>query len=254
MESTYGDRDHKSLASTRDEMLAILQGAQRAGGRVLMPAFAVGRTQDLIYYLGEFIRAGDLQSEKVFIDSPMATSISSLYALHEEVYDEHARTMVANHLQPLNFPGLTYTRTVDESKQLNFLKGAVVIIAASGMCTGGRIMHHLAHGLPDPETHVVIAGYQGYGTLGRQLVEGAKTVSIFRQPVLVRARIHTLGGFSAHAGQSGLLNWAAPYAQGKPRMFLTHGEDGPRRVLGDQLRQRFGLATAMPRYGEEVVL
>jgi len=254
MESTYGDRDHKSLAATRDELLSILQQARAAGGRVLIPAFAVGRTQDLIYYLGEFIRAGQLQSQNVYIDSPMATAISALYARHEEVYGESSRALVANHLSPLDFPGLTYTRTVEESKRLNSITGALVIIAASGMCTGGRIMHHLSYGLPDAKTHVVIAGYQGNGTLGRQLVEGARRVSIFRQPVEVRAKIHTLGGFSAHAGQTGLLNWAAPYQKIRPRMFLTHGEDGPRKILDEKLKSRFGLEAGMPGYGDVVEL
>lgn len=254
LESTYGDRDHKPLAQTRDELLAILQDAQAVRGKVLIPAFAVGRTQDLVFHIGEFLRAGKLSSVRVYVDSPMATSVSDLYARHQEMYDEQARQLLAEHLSPLSFPGLTYTRTVEESKRLNKAKDSLVIISASGMCTGGRILHHLYRDLNKPETHLVIAGYQGQGTLGRRLVDGAKQVTIFREEVPVRAKVHTLGGFSAHAGQSELLNWAAPFQKSRPRMFLTHGEDGPRTALRDQLKARFGLDPAMPQYGDEVEL
>jgi metallo-beta-lactamase family protein len=252
LESTYGDRDHKPLAQTRDELLAILLDAQATGGKVLIPAFAVGRTQDLVFHIGEFLRAGKLKSVRVYVDSPMATSVSDLYARHKEVYDERARQLLAEHMAPLSFPGLTYTRTVEESKRLNDAKGSMVIISASGMCTGGRILHHLYHDVSKPETHVVIAGYQGQGTLGRRLVDGAGSVNIFREELPVRAKVHTLGGFSAHAGQSGLLTWAAPFQKSKPRMFLTHGEDGPRTALRDQLAARFGLQPVLPHYGDEV--
>lgn len=254
LESTYGDRDHKPLAQTRDELLAILLDAQSTGGKVLIPAFAVGRTQDLVFHIGEFLRAGKLKGVRVYVDSPMATSVSDLYARHKEVYDERARQLLAEHMKPLSFPGLTYTRTVEESKRLNDSKGSMVIISASGMCTGGRILHHLYHDVSNPNTHVVIAGYQGQGTLGRRLVDGAKSVNIFREELPVRAKVHTLGGFSAHAGQSGLLTWAAPFQSSKPKMFLTHGEDGPRAALRDQLAARFGLQPVLPHYGDEFEL
>jgi len=254
LESTYGDRDHKPLAETCDELLAILQHAQATGGKVIIPAFAVGRTQDLVFHIGEFLRAGQLPSVQVYVDSPMATSVSALYARHQDIYDERARELLANQMKPLSFPGLTYTRTVEQSKKLNDAKGSMIIISASGMCTGGRILHHLFHDLSQPETQVVIVGYQGQGTLGRRLVDGAKSVIIFREVVPVRAKIHTLGGFSAHAGQSGLLAWAAPFQSSKPRMFLTHGEDRPRAALRDQLAARLGLQATLPKYGDEVDL
>jgi metallo-beta-lactamase family protein len=254
LESTYGDRDHKPLDATREELLTILRDAQATGGKVIIPAFAVGRTQDLIFHIGEFLRAGELSSVEVHVDSPMATSVSAIYARHQDIYDERARELLANRMKPLNFPGLTYIRTVEHSKSLNDAEGSMIIISASGMCTGGRVLHHLFHDLSRPETHVVIVGYQGHGTLGRRLVDGAKSVIIFRETVPVRAKIHTLGGFSAHAGQSGLLAWAAPYQASKPRIFLTHGEDGPRAALRDQLAARLGLQAALPNYGEEVEL
>jgi metallo-beta-lactamase family protein len=254
LESTYGDRDHRSLDATRDELLAILKSAQASGGRVIIPAFAVGRTQDLVYHIGEFIRTGKLQHLKVYIDSPMAVSVTNLYARYTDVYDDRAKELIQQQMKPLSFPGVVYTHSVDESKLLNDVKGAMVIIAASGMCTGGRILHHLKHSLPDPNAHVVIVGYQGYGSLGRRLVDKAKFVSIFGDDVKVRAKVHTLGGFSAHAGQTGLLNWAAPFQQLKPRVFLTHGEDGPRTALRERLKARFNLDSATPYYGNAVEL
>jgi metallo-beta-lactamase family protein len=250
LESTYGDRDHKPLPETRDELLAILQHAQAAGAKVLIPSFAVGRTQNLIFYVGEFLRQGKLAPLNAYVDSPMASSISDLYKRHHEGYDARANELVADNLSPLDFPGLHYVRSVDESKRLNSAKGFMLIMSASGMCTGGRILHHLYHNLSDPRAHVIIVGYQAAGTLGRQLVIGARTVEIFRENVAVRATIHTLGGLSAHAGQAGLLNWAAPFQQSKPRMFLTHGEDAPRAILRAQLKSRFALDPTMPQYGD----
>lgn len=254
LESTYGDRDHRPLADTENEFLSILQIARASGSKVIIPAFAVGRAQNLIYHIGEFIRAGKLKSIKACLDSPMASSVTELYSHYTDVYDERAKQLLDERMQPLNFPGLTYTTSVQQSKLLNDAKGAMVIIAANGMCTGGRILHHLFHHLPDPQAHVIIAGYQGQGTLGRRLVDGAKEVSIFGHHLPVEAAVHTLGGFSAHAGQTELLNWAAPFQQSKPRMFLTHGEDMPRSTLRDRLKDRFSLDSAMPIYGDEVEL
>jgi metallo-beta-lactamase family protein len=254
MESTYGDHDHRSLEATCDEFLSILEQAHTAPGKVIVPAFALGRAQDLLFHIGEFIRAGKLDPLKVYIDSPMATSISSIYSHHTDFYDEHADQLLDDGVKPLGFPGLSYTASVEESKSLNDAPGPMVIISANGMCTGGRILHHLRHNLPDPDAHVVIVGYQGDGTLGRRLVNGARFVRIFGHDVPVRAKIHTLGGFSAHAGQSGLLNWAAPFKYSPPKLFLTHGEDTPRRVLREQLRNRFDLDAATPYYGDVVQL
>ncbi|HMN40312.1 MAG TPA: MBL fold metallo-hydrolase [Phycisphaerales bacterium] len=251
LESTYGDRDHKSLEATRAELLDILRKAQSAGAKVLIPAFAVGRTQDIVYHIGEFLREGSLKNIRVYVDSPMATETTDLYRRFTNLYDAESRDVLSNHGSPLNFPGLTYTRSVDESKRLNTSTGSMVIISASGMCSGGRIMHHLYHSLPNPNTCVVIVGYQGQGTLGRRLVDGAKSVRIFRDTVEVKASVHTLGGFSAHAGQSGLLAWAAPFKGSGTKVILTHGENGPRGVLKAKLKERFGFEAGMPEYGDE---
>ena len=254
LESTYGDRDHRPLDETRDELLQILKSAEATASKVVIPAFAVGRTQDIVYHIGEFIRGGLLRPINVTIDSPMAVSVSRLYSRHTDLYDERATEIVQQRMQPLEFPGVNYTHSVEESKAINHMQGPMVIVSANGMCTGGRILHHLRHNLPDPNAHVVIVGFQGNGSLGRRLVDGVKFVSIFGDDVKVRAKIHTLGGFSAHAGQTGLVNWAAPFQQSNPRFFLTHGEDGPRMILHNKLQTKYGIDAAMPKYGEEVEL
>jgi metallo-beta-lactamase family protein len=254
LESTYGDQDHRSMEETRAELLAILQLAEKTQGKIVIPAFAVGRTQDLVFHIGEFIRGRQLKQLPVYIDSPMATSVSDLYSRYLELYDERATELIKQQMTPLSFPGVIYTHSVDESKQLNDARGSMVIISANGMCTGGRILHHLRHNLPDANAHIVIVGYQGQGTLGRRLVDGAKFVSIMGGDVPVRAKVHTLGGFSAHAGQTGLVNWVEPFKASKPKMFLTHGEDGPRMALHDKLLATYGLDSAMPYYGNEVEL
>ncbi|MBY0311910.1 MAG: MBL fold metallo-hydrolase [Phycisphaerales bacterium] len=250
MESTYGDRDHRSLEETRAELLSILRDAQASGAKVIIPAFAIGRTQDLVYHMGEFIRTGQIARLNVFVDSPMAVEATGLYARHTELHDDRAREIALGKQTPLSFPGLTYVRSAQESRRLNDARGCMVIISASGMCTGGRIVHHLYHNLARPETHVVIVGYQGHGTLGRRLVDRHETVRIFGDPITVRAKVHTLGGFSAHAGQSGLLKWFEPLAARKPRVFLTHGEDPQRQALSTLMRSRFGVSAVLPMYGD----
>jgi metallo-beta-lactamase family protein len=254
LESTYGERDHRSLAATCEEFLEILKSAEAAGSKVIIPAFAVGRTQDIVFHVGEFLRAGELKNMEVYVDSPMAASVTDLYAQHTDLYDERANELLAENMKPLSFPGLTYTRTVEESKRLNSAKGPMVIISANGMCTGGRIRHHLYHSLPNPECQVVIVGYQSQGTVGRHLVDGSPSVRIFRDKLPVRAKIHTLGGFSAHAGQSALVAWAEALQSTDPRLFLTHGEDLPRTALAAQLQAQLGLHAVMPNYGDEVAL
>ncbi|MBL8763776.1 MAG: MBL fold metallo-hydrolase [Phycisphaerae bacterium] len=254
LESTYGDRDHKALGPTLDELVEVVSRAQRDGGKVLIPAFAIGRTQTLIYHLAALRRSGRMGPIPVYIDSPMASSITALYRAHPELYDEQTRREITAGEPPLAFPGLRFTGTAEESRTLNTLEGPAVVIAASGMCTGGRILHHLKHHLWEPTTKVVIAGYQSEGSLGRQLVDGARRVSIMGEPIAVRASVHTLGGFSAHAGRTTLLRWAGGFSRAPDRVFLTHGESGPRRALADALAERWGAAPALPGYEEEVEL
>lgn len=257
MESTYGDRDHKTTGATIDELAALLGEARLQGGSVLIPAFAVGRTQTLIYYMGILEREERLRSTDVFIDSPMAITATELYRRHRDSFDDDTWAIIDSGDTPLNFSGLHLTRTADESRALNGRFDGLTIIAASGMCTGGRIMHHLRHRLDRPDTHLLFVGYQAEGTLGRRIVEGDKSVKVMGEPMLVRAKVHTLGGFSAHAGRSGLIQWAGAMASARPRpprIVLTHGEDPARRSLAGALQERFRFQVEQPGWGSSVEL
>jgi metallo-beta-lactamase family protein len=258
LESTYGDRDHRPLEMTLDQLTVILQQAEREGEKVLIPAFAVGRTQNLIYHIAQLHREGKVNHLPVFIDSPMAIAATDLYVGNADILDEDARKLAAIKDTLLRFPSLKYSTTADDSRRLNDFKGPAVIIAGSGMCNGGRIVHHLRHNLWREGVHVVFVGYQGEGTLGRYLIQRPKTVRIFGEQIAVRAHIHTLGGLSAHGGQSTLVEWAeksvnANRAAGRPapRIFLTHGEDGPRAALAGVIRTRLGIEAARPFRGDE---
>ncbi|MGP1272380.1 MAG: MBL fold metallo-hydrolase RNA specificity domain-containing protein [Phycisphaerales bacterium] len=254
LESTYGDRDHRSLDASIDELVGIIRTARTPKGKVLIPSFAVGRTQQLIYFLGELMRSGALEPTEVVIDSPMATSATQLYRSHRDLFDDEAWAIINAGDTPLHFDTLRFTQDAEDSKALNHAGSGVVIISASGMCTGGRIVHHLRHGLPRSATEVVFVGFQARGTLGRRLVDGKRQVKIFGRGVAVEAGIHTLGGFSAHAGQTELVEWMTDLAPHKPRVLLTHGENGPRRELAKKLQERWGLKAAMPELGEIVEL
>ncbi len=250
LESTYGDRDHRPLDETLDEFRAILHDAVRGREKVLIPTFAVGRAQEILYVLAEFIREGSIPSMPIFLDSPLGIEATLLYRKYVDLLDDEAAALVRRHQLERDLSELHFTRTVEESKALNHLRDAAVILAGSGMCNGGRIVHHLKHNLWRHHVHVVFVGFQAEGTLGSQLVHGAQQVHIDGEPILVAAQIHTLGGFSAHAGQSELLDWFGPLAPGRPRLFLSHGEDASRTALHDQIRARFGIDAACPKAGD----
>ena len=236
LESTYGDRDHRPLPDTLNEFRQILEDAAAKGGNVLIPAFAVGRTQDIIYWLGRFHRDGQLPQPAVFLDSPMAIEANGIYADYRALFNrddpEFNRTVEQGWQAWL--PILRYSRTTAESMALNQVQGAI-IIAGSGMCDGGRIRHHLKYNLWKPETHLIITGFQPQGTLGRRLVDRARRLSILGGEIAVRAEVHTLGGFSAHAGQTQLVQWARGFAGCNPRVYLVHGEVEAMEALKTQL-------------------
>jgi metallo-beta-lactamase family protein len=254
MESTYGDRDHKPLQETVDEAIAIIRHAMESKGKILVPSFAIGRTQDILYYIEQAFQKGGLPRFPIYIDSPMAIEATRIYMSHPELFDKEMKKFIADG-ERLNDPKYIHaTPTAEESKRLNDVRGPCMIIAGSGMCNAGRITHHLRHNLWRPETSVLIVGYQAEGTLGRRLVEGDKSVKIFGERVAVRAQIHKLGGFSAHAGQKELLKWFNAMAPCRPKVVLTHGEDKARQVLSDIIRHRYGLQPFLPQYGEMIEL
>jgi metallo-beta-lactamase family protein len=252
LESTYGDRDHRQRTQTIEELITIIEEAQAEDGKILIPAFAVGRTQDVTYHLGQALRGGRPKSLNVYLDSPMAIETSELYKRHRRLFDEEAGELWRTGRPPLEFPGFQYARTPQQSQRLNTIRGGMIVIAGAGMCTGGRIVHHLRHGLWQPSTHVVFVGYQAQGTLGRELVDGAERVRIFGESIAVKASVHTLGGFSAHAGQTGLVEWASPLKKSAPKVFLTHGEDQQRQGLSRALRRHLGLRSTLPSLGQTI--
>jgi metallo-beta-lactamase family protein len=254
MESTYGDRDHRPLAETVEEFTQILKTMIARRGKLLVPAFAIGRTQQLLYHLAILFRNNTIPKFPVFIDSPMAIEASEIYLRHPELADEEVQALRAQKPLLEDLDTVQGTATADQSKALNHVAGPCLILAGAGMCNAGRILHHLKYNLWRPETSVAIVGYQAPGSLGRRLVEGARVVSIFGEKVVVRANVHTLGGFSAHAGQSDLLRWFEPLAAAHPRVFLTHGEARARQPLAQLLRERYTLTAEMPGLEQTVVL
>lgn len=250
MESTYGDRDQRSLHDTAVEGRRILAKAVEERAKILVPIFAVGRTQLLLYLLAGAFQRGTLPQFPIYLDSPMAVEATKIYGAHAELFDSEARAMVESGELRANLGRARPCTTSQESRLLNGVQGPCMIMAGNGMCSGGRIVHHLRHNLPRTGTAVLIVGFQSPGTLGRRLVEGAKSVSIFGERVPVRASIYTMGGFSAHAGQSDLLNWFAAVAPSRPRVIITHGEDRARSALAGLINARHGLTPECPNLGD----
>jgi metallo-beta-lactamase family protein len=254
LESTYGDRDHKPFAPTLVEFRNILIEASQRNGVILVPVFAVGRAQAMLYHLGSLFRNNDIPKFPVFLDSPMAIEALEIYRRHVDLFDEEALALQRSGQLRRDLDLVTPTQTAEESRKINGLEGPLMVLAGSGMCNAGRILHHLKHRLWQPETYVLIVGFQGEGTLGRQLVEGRKAVNIHGDSVQVRAQVRTLGSFSAHAGQSELLQWADRILATKPRIALTHGEDCARRPLQQLILDRSGLTAALPVLDETLEL
>lgn len=250
MESTYGDRDHRPLDATVEEFYALLREAVQHKGKILVPTFALGRTQQIIYYLAQAFDRKIVEPFPIYVDSPLAIAATEVYARHPELYDAEMREFVLGHKMEDALKTLKFTQTADESKALNDVPGPCLIMAGSGMCTAGRILHHLKHNLWRPETTVIFVGYQAPGSLGRVIIDGKDQVSIFGEKIAVRSRIRTLGGFSAHAGQTDLVNWYASMAGSRPRTTLIHGEERGRKPLARLIEQKFGIQCDLPSTGD----
>jgi metallo-beta-lactamase family protein len=252
MESTYGDRDHQSLKDTAIETRAVIKKAVEAGAKILVPVFAVGRTQLLLYLLAGAFKRGTLPPFPIYIDSPMAIQATKLYTKHVELFDEEALGMQKSGELREKLDTVKFCPSADDSRNLNEVKGPCMIMAGAGMCTGGRILHHFRHNLARPETAVLFVGYQGHGSLGRMIVDGKKEVTIFGEKIPVQASVHTFGGLSGHAGQSDLLRWLDCMTASRPRVFLTHGEERARKPLGKMIKERFKLRVDFPGLGETI--
>jgi metallo-beta-lactamase family protein len=254
LESTYGDRNHRPMDETLEEFEDIIVEASKNGGNIMIPSFAVGRTQEIIFRLGELYQKGMLRHQAVYLDSPMAIAVTEIYHRYQNVYNsEDAGAIRQGKTGSLHtfLPVLRYTTSTEESMALNKVKAGAIIIAGSGMCNGGRIRHHFKHNLWRRDAHVVFVGYQAMGTPGRALVDGAKVFRIGGDKIAVNAAVHTLGGFSAHASQSQLLDWAKNFKSPRPRLFLVHGEEESKKVLQQCFASEEWQAE-IPRSGESI--
>jgi metallo-beta-lactamase family protein len=254
LESTYGDRDHKPYDQTIEEFEAIIKDAYATGGKMLVPTFAIGRAQQIIYHLADLFHSGKIPKFPVYLDSPMALSAFNVYRNHQDLLDEEYHALKRKGVFPLDTQYFIPSQSADSSKALNNIKGPCMILAGAGMCNGGRILHHLRHNLSNPNTHVLIVGFQSYGSIGRRLVEKAQKISIFGEEKIVRAHVHTLNGFSAHAGQTELLKWFSYLAPAKPKVVITHGEDVPRKALAACIKKQYKINATTPKIGDVIEL
>jgi metallo-beta-lactamase family protein len=254
LESTYGDRLHKSREETIQELLKISLEAISQQAKVVIPAFAVERTQDILYTIGQLIRKDLIPSIPIYIDSPLAISATEIFKKNPDCFDEEMKGLLLGGEDPLELSEIKYTQTTEESKAINEDPRSAMIISASGMCDSGRIQHHLKHHLWRKESHIVFIGYQAEGTVGRRIIDGAKTIRVLGEEIAVRAHIHTLGGFSAHADQKGLLEWLSHFRNPDLQVFVNHGEEKISMALSKIIHQKFKLGAVVPQWGEKKVL
>jgi metallo-beta-lactamase family protein len=248
MESTYGDRDHEDPADEETMLTEIINETAGAGGNVVIPVFAVERAQELLFHLSRLVREKRIPHLPVFLDSPMATDVTEVFLHHHECLDEESLSLFRSGQSPFKFPGLKFIRTQEESKAINSFRGSCLILAGSGMCTGGRIKHHLVQNISRPESTILFVGYQAHGTLGRQILEGRPEVRIFGRQHLVRAKVRQIQAFSGHADRSDLIKWLDNFTIPYPQVFLTHGEKDASLSLEKLIVKRKGWDVSVPAY------
>jgi metallo-beta-lactamase family protein len=249
MESTYGDRVHEPIQSVAAKLAAIVNRTYQRGGKMIVPSFAVGRTQQLVLMLHELINANAIPPSPIFVDSPLAVNVTEVFRKHPELFDEEAAEFLTNHQDPFGFNRLTYVRDVNQSKALNDLRGPFMIISASGMCEGGRILHHLKNNIGDPRNTILLTGYQAENTLGRKIKERREQVPIFGEPMPLRADVQELDALSGHADREEMLAWMKPLAPGLKKVFLVHGEPDQQDAFQAAIRERYGLEVVAPERG-----
>jgi metallo-beta-lactamase family protein len=254
MESTYGDRLLERPEDAANQLAEVINTTVKKGGNIVIPSFALERSQEILYYLNTFMLGGRIPQLKVFVDSPMAVSITGVFEHHSELFDEETQKLLRQKKSPFDFPGLNLAGTVDESKAINHVAGGVIIIAGSGMCTGGRIKHHLVNNISREENTILFVGYQAAGTLGRQIVDGAKMVRILGQYYPVRARVLQLNGFSAHADRDELVRWLSSLSKPPRCIFVTHGELNASQYLASLIRSSRSWEAIVPSYQDRIFL
>ena len=254
VESTYGDRLHESQETISDELARVISSTVEAAGNILIPSFALERSQEVLYYLNELLIKDRIPHLVVFVDSPMALSVTEVFQHHTELFDKEMLALIRQGKSPFDFPGLTMVRTVDQSKAINYIAGSAMIIAGSGMCTGGRIKYHLVRNISRPESTILFVGYQAMGTLGREIVGGDKEVRILGQKYPVRAKVAQIHGFSAHADRDELFRWLSALQRPPRHLFIVHGEPEAALRFADFLRERTGWEISVPGYRDEIIL
>ncbi|MFC2048051.1 MBL fold metallo-hydrolase RNA specificity domain-containing protein [Chloroflexota bacterium] len=254
VESTYGDRLHEVSEEIGKRLAETINLTRKAGGNIVVPSFALERAQEILYYLNELLIEDRIPHLMAFLDSPMAISITEVFQNHPDLFDQEMTKLLRHNRSPFSFPGLKMVQTVEESKAINHISGTTMIIAGSGMCTGGRIKHHLVTNITRPESTILFVGYQASGTLGRHIVNGAKRVRILGQEYPVRAKIAQIHGFSAHADRDELFRWLSGLKKLPKHLFITHGEPEAARSFGDFVREKTGGDISVPEYGAEFIL
>ncbi len=250
IESTYGNRRHRDRQSTIDEIGEVIKTAAKDRGNLLIPAFSIGRSQEILYYLGKYYDQWELDRWQVFLDSPMAIKASKVYWDHPDLYDEETTRLRSKISEMPYLRNLKLTLSPEESMGINRIKSGAIIISASGMCTGGRIVHHLKHNVARPGTHIMIIGYQAHGTLGRALVDGEREVKIHGDEYEVKAQIHTVGGLSAHADIDDLMRWVSHFKESQPQVHVVHGESDSKQNFSRKMEAELGFKVSIPEPGD----
>jgi len=254
VESTYGDRVHGGPEDTKKMIADVINSTKEAAGNIIVPSFALERAQELLYYINELLLADAIPHLKVFLDSPMAARITKVFQKHRELFDEEMTEFVEHNESPFKFPGLNMVGNSEQSKALNHMQGTIMVIAGSGMCTGGRVKHHLVNNIGNPRNTIMFVGYQAVGTLGRRIVDGEKEVRILGQKYRIKARVVRINGFSAHADRDELLKWLGALERPPRKVFVVHGESESAQRFGDYINQETGWQVVVPAYQDEIVL
>ncbi len=253
MESTYGDRLHRSWEETQKEISEVLSIATNGKGNILIPAFAVGRTQEILYLFARYYKEWKLNRWQIFLDSPLAIEATRIFMQHSDLFDDEMLALWQKNKQQSILPNLHISRTTNQSMALNRVHSGAIIIAGSGMCSGGRIKQHLKHNIWRSDCHVIISGFMARGTLGRKLVDGAKYIKLWGETVQVAAGIHTIGGLSAHADQAGLKNWYNNFSN-RPHIVLVHGEEQAQQCLSKVLQTELNATVTIAKYAQKIDL
>jgi metallo-beta-lactamase family protein len=254
LESTYGDREHQPTEDVEDAIGKVINSTIQAGGNIIVPSFAIERSQEILYYVNALLRAKKIPHIPIILDSPMATNVTEVFKNHPELYDDQMAKLMRDKNSPFSFPDLKITRATEESKAINFITETVMVIAGSGMCTGGRIKHHLVNNISQPENTIMFVGYQAVGTLGRSIVDGIKEVRILGQKRKVEARVTQIHGFSSHADRTEILKWLTEFKKTPQAIFLVHGEPDSAQNFSDYINEKTGWKTYVPTYQDEFVL